>query len=109
MTFFLWDTSRLLTHGSPSRPTLGTEQHTVQNNVISSRHVLALFFVFGSDRSSCFGSLLSKRSGGQTTNDKRVRISGVTQIDERPSAKEQGRRSVAVSAKGAQGRRSVMK
>ena len=54
-------------------------------------------------------SVSSKRSEGQTTNDKRARISGVTQIDERPSAKEQGRRSVAVSAKGTQGRRSVMK
>ena len=54
-------------------------------------------------------SVLSKRFEEQTTNDKRVRISGVTQIDERPLAKEQERRSAAVSAKGAQGRRSVMK
>ena len=54
-------------------------------------------------------SVLSKRSERQKTNDKRARISGVTQIDERSLAKEQGRRSVAVSTKGAQGRQSVMK
>ena len=54
-------------------------------------------------------SVSSKRFEEQMTNDKRVRISGVTQIDERPLAKEQGRRSVAVSTKGTQGRRSVMK
>ena len=55
------------------------------------------------------GSIEAQGSPTQMTNDKRVRISGVTQIDERPSAKEQGRRSVAVSTKGTQGRRSVMK
>ena len=54
-------------------------------------------------------SVLSKRFKEQTTNDKRVRISGMTQIDERSLSKEQGRRSVAVSTKGAQGRRGVMK
>ena len=54
-------------------------------------------------------SVLSKRFEKQMTNDKRVQISGVTQIDERPLAKEQGQHSVAVSTKGTQGRRGVMK